>query len=319
MSSETASLLDLVAILAVVVVVAVVVLVLLLRRAAAHPYEAAGTLLAPGERVLFDALRQALGPEYAVFPKVRLADLLSLRRGLTRKQRAHALEEVAARPVAFVVCDPDSYAIRAVIELEDPTYRRRSRHAPPPFLDTALAAARIPLVRLPPQESYPAGELRDRVLAALRPAAIPTRAGSAARGGTIVGRVRGVHRRHDAPEGAAWLPTRGVLALLAVILIVVAALSWFIEPAERPLPAAAAPPTVDAPVAPAATPADPAPPPAPAPPPKVEGEEAREIVGYREVRVPGRPLEECMGPDREINPDVLRCRDGYMRREPIYR
>jgi hypothetical protein len=37
------------------------------------------------------------------------------------------------------------------------------------------------------------------------------------------------------------------------------------------------------------------------------------------VRVPGKPLAECMGPEREIGPEVLRCRDGYTKREPIYR
>ena len=73
MSSASASLFDMVAITAVVVVVAVVLLVVLMRRAAAYPYRAVGVLLSPAEGELLAALRQALGGDYEVYPKVRLA------------------------------------------------------------------------------------------------------------------------------------------------------------------------------------------------------------------------------------------------------
>jgi hypothetical protein len=51
----------------------------------------------------------------------------------------------------------------------------------------------------------------------------------------------------------------------------------------------------------------------------LETREARRIVGYREIRVPGKPLEDCIGPDNELNEQVKQCRDGYTQREPIYR
>lgn len=44
----------------------------------------------------------------------------------------------------------------------------------------------------------------------------------------------------------------------------------------------------------------------------------RVVVGYRDKWVPGRPLEECFGPDKELNENVLRCRNGYSRKVPIY-
>ena len=40
---------------------------------------------------------------------------------------------------------------------------------------------------------------------------------------------------------------------------------------------------------------------------------------YRKVWVPGRPLEECMGSSKELNPDVLRCHEGYYRQERVTR
>lgn len=30
-----------------------------------------------------------------------------------------------------------------------------------------------------------------------------------------------------------------------------------------------------------------------------------------DVWVPGKPLDQCLGPDKELNEDVLRCRNGY--------
>jgi len=348
MSSGSASLLDVVAIVAVVVVLAVAVLAFLMRRAGSHPYQAAVALLSPAERSLLDALRQAVGAEYEVFPKVQLAEVLAVRRkGVTRKQRAAAADEVARRRAGFVVCDAASQAVLAVVETEEPRRRRASRHGPAPFLDAALAAAHIPLVRVPLQESYAADELRDRVNTALRSggdraaeprgrlvrlmeAAAPVAPVEAEQGG-VVGRSHGRRKRTFVAEGlesaATWLPTRGVLAVAAVILIAGAVLSWFIEgptppPSSPPAPKAAAePPARPAKLAkpaeakPVEQPAETA----PAAEPKEEPVAVREIVGYRDVRVPGRPLEECMGPDREINPEVLRCRDGYTVREPIYR
>ena len=44
----------------------------------------------------------------------------------------------------------------------------------------------------------------------------------------------------------------------------------------------------------------------------------KQIVGYQEEWVPGRPIEDCVGPDNELNENVLRCRNGYKRRVPIY-
>lgn len=44
----------------------------------------------------------------------------------------------------------------------------------------------------------------------------------------------------------------------------------------------------------------------------------RRIIGYEEKWVSGRPLGECLGPDKELNPAVLRCRNGYPVKIPIY-
>jgi hypothetical protein len=42
------------------------------------------------------------------------------------------------------------------------------------------------------------------------------------------------------------------------------------------------------------------------------------VIGYREEWVPGRPMEQCVGADRELNMNVLRCREGYKLRVPVF-
>ena len=42
------------------------------------------------------------------------------------------------------------------------------------------------------------------------------------------------------------------------------------------------------------------------------------IVGNQHGWVVGRSLEECLGPDRRLNSTVLRCRQGYQRRVPVF-
>lgn len=44
----------------------------------------------------------------------------------------------------------------------------------------------------------------------------------------------------------------------------------------------------------------------------------REVIGYTKEWVPGRPLQECLGPDKEMNDAVKRCRFGYVRKVPVY-
>ena len=44
-----------------------------------------------------------------------------------------------------------------------------------------------------------------------------------------------------------------------------------------------------------------------------------EIIDWKEVHVPGKAIKECLGPDKTLNEEVLRCRNGYTQRVPIYK
>lgn len=126
------------------------------------PYVAADSLLTPAERSFFGVLQQALAPDYHVFAKVRLADIIDLQRGLSGKRRYAAFNRISAKHADFVACDPQTFRVVGVIELDDSSHRVARRQQRDRFMDSALAAASIPILRVPAQRSYSSSALREQ-------------------------------------------------------------------------------------------------------------------------------------------------------------
>lgn len=154
-----------VAIVALILVIGLVALARLFRgsRAASLPYVARPSLLTPAELNFFAALRTAAGSDYALFAKVRLADLIQVQRGLPKPDYYRAFNWIAAKHVDFVLCDPATSKLLCAIELDDASHDRADRQRRDRFLDDALKAAGLPLLRIRAQRSYRIEELRERL------------------------------------------------------------------------------------------------------------------------------------------------------------
>ncbi|MEJ5237999.1 MAG: DUF2726 domain-containing protein [Limisphaera sp.] len=127
------------------------------------PYVRVPVLLSPAERSFYGALQQVLGGRCVVFAKVRLADLIRPRPGLSRPANRRAFNRTLGKHVDFVLCDPDRLRVVAVIELDDRSHRWKHRAARDQFVASALAAAGIPLLRIPAAAAYAPSELRARL------------------------------------------------------------------------------------------------------------------------------------------------------------
>lgn len=132
------------------------------RRGPDVPYVAAESLLTPAERAFFLVLRQALADDYHLFAKVRLGDILQIERGVEGKRRYAAFGRISSKHADFVACDPRTFAVRGVIELDDRSHQRPDRQARDKFFDAAMAAARVPVLRVPAQRRYSSKELREQ-------------------------------------------------------------------------------------------------------------------------------------------------------------
>ncbi len=127
------------------------------------PYEQNGKLFSPAERSFLGVLEQIVGAEYRILGKIRLADIIRTRRGLSNSARTSAFNRICSRHVDFVLCDPRTFEIAGVIELDDSSHEKELRRVSDQFMDKALSAAGVPFVRFKAQRAYVPAEIREKV------------------------------------------------------------------------------------------------------------------------------------------------------------
>jgi hypothetical protein len=159
----------LIAILVLMLLAALVAKLRLLRRVpriqggTAAVYEAVPALLTPAERSFFGVLQQALASEHQIFAKVRLADIVRPVRNLNRGGWQSAFNRISGKHVDFVLCDPANLSVLGVIELDDRTHEKFERGVRDSLVDSALANAGIPILRVSARQSYSSTQIREQV------------------------------------------------------------------------------------------------------------------------------------------------------------
>jgi hypothetical protein len=157
----------------VAVVIALVLLAAFKQRAAGStgsigfPYQAAGPLFSPAERSFLGVLDSAVGPEYRVFGKVRVADVATVRAGLGQAARQGALNRIAAKHFDFVVCRANDMAVVAAVELNDRSHASQRAQARDELLANVCRAVQLPLLTIVAKPGYAIPELRDQFEAAI--------------------------------------------------------------------------------------------------------------------------------------------------------
>jgi hypothetical protein len=151
---------------------AVAVLVAILKRftgprypQGALPYFSRGYLLSKGEAAFYHALRQAVPPGLTIAPKVRVSDVIGCDAAAWKRGFGGRISQ---KHVDFVLVDARTTALVMVVELDDKTHGRRDRRDRDDFVDRALAAAGIPVLRVPAAAGYDADELRAQLDEALQ-------------------------------------------------------------------------------------------------------------------------------------------------------
>ena len=147
----------------VLILLGVVLTVLL----GAPRYEPQASLFTPAEWVFFRALDGAVGADFRVFAKVRIADLVTPKKSINRRAGWRAFRKVSSKHVDFVIVDRRTGEIHAAVELDDRSHAQQDRQARDAFVDRVFAQAGIPLLRIPASRGYDRRKLAERV-AALR-------------------------------------------------------------------------------------------------------------------------------------------------------
>lgn len=137
-----------------------------LRRPRRLPYVRHDCLNSPAEQHFARALQRAVGDQYVLAYKVRLADVMTVkrRRRHPRDQRWWRwFRQISSKHIDVVVCDPAGGRMHLALELDDRSHQRRDRRRRDAFVDRAFAAAGLPLLRIPAQRRYDVVQLQQQL------------------------------------------------------------------------------------------------------------------------------------------------------------
>ena len=124
------------------------------------PYEKTSALFSSAERSFLGVLEQALGAQHRVMGKVRLADVISVCKGLNGGARQTAFNRIQSKHLDFVVCNPNDLTVQYAIELDDQSHDRAKRQGRDEFVDKALQAAGVPIFHFSAKRSYAVAEIQ---------------------------------------------------------------------------------------------------------------------------------------------------------------
>lgn len=128
-----------------------------------YAYERKGNLLSNAELSFYRSLKTACDTNLCIFPKVRIADVVSVEKGLDRKTWAKSFNKIARKHNDFVVCDSETSEILCVIELDDKSHNTEKSIRRDAFVDKAMASAGLPIWRVTAKSHYSVSELSEKM------------------------------------------------------------------------------------------------------------------------------------------------------------
>lgn len=133
------------------------------------PYLPAQFLFSAAERSFLGVLDQAVGLEYRVFGKVRVADLAYVKPGLSNSARQGALNRVASKHFDFVVCRASDLSVVCAVELNDKSHSSQRVKARDDLIVKLCKAINLPLLTVQAQQAYSIQDVKTRFAAAVAP------------------------------------------------------------------------------------------------------------------------------------------------------
>jgi hypothetical protein len=120
-------------------------------------------LFTAAERSFLGVLDQASAGQFRVFGKVRIADVIAPARGLDKSTWAKVFNRIKAKHFDFVLCDPQTLEVKAVIELNDNSHANSRRIERDELVGRACADAGLALRVLKARRSYSLEALKQLV------------------------------------------------------------------------------------------------------------------------------------------------------------
>ena len=123
------------------------------------PFERKTAIFTPAEKNFQNLVEQAMGSRYRIINRVKLADIVTIRNGVSNRAGQTAANNANSKYLDFVICDRDSMKLLGAIDLVD-TKGKGYKIKKDWFVSGALEAAAIPHIRIKVKANYTIDEIR---------------------------------------------------------------------------------------------------------------------------------------------------------------
>lgn len=120
-------------------------------------------LLTQTEQKFFKTLTQVVSAEKLVSCKVRLEDIVGVRKNIDQNKRHGLRNRVKSSHIDFVLMDKETSRIDLLIELDDPSHYSQKAIAKDKFKNELTQSVGIPLLRVQVARSYAIQELISKI------------------------------------------------------------------------------------------------------------------------------------------------------------
>lgn len=126
-------------------------------------YQQQLSLFTSAEIEFLKALHIAVDGKALIFGKVRIADVLTPSKGISRRNWQTAFNRIAMKHFDFVICNNEDLSIICAIELDDNSHNRKNRIERDVFVNSACESASFPLIRFKTSHSYQSENLQHKL------------------------------------------------------------------------------------------------------------------------------------------------------------
>ncbi|PKM91158.1 hypothetical protein CVU82_03860 [Candidatus Falkowbacteria bacterium HGW-Falkowbacteria-1] len=102
------------------------------------------------ELKFFEILKEIIGDNYYIFPKVRICDIVNSK----EKRNYSQFNRIKSKHVDFLICTKSPIKSKIVVELDDSSHNYQSRIERDKFVDEVFASAGIPIVHVKVKSFY---------------------------------------------------------------------------------------------------------------------------------------------------------------------
>ena len=132
-----------------------------------YRYRKQNALFSSAERSFLGILDQAVGDQYRILGKVRIADVITPEKGMNRRHWQIAFNRISAKHFDYLLCDKHTLEVIAAIELDDKSHKQTRTQQRDLLIEQACESAKLPLIRFDAKRSYQLELIRSTIHTAL--------------------------------------------------------------------------------------------------------------------------------------------------------